>query len=746
VHALSRDESVVLARELPNLRNLMHTNPSPLRQSAAAIEDDRATVRRVLHLVQGHPKLLELADAAAVDSQKLATHLAAARTAAEQHGSALAAFFTQGASSLDVGGFLDVLTAWTASAQKTLPDDARLLLQMLCLLEDDDRSSVVVDGNWADLWLRLNRPGDPPDPASVLERLAAAALIHNVGDEELRWYRIHPGIAEAVRANAPAELRTAVDTELARWWYSVARRAVRESAGHSMTLIHAGLAAAPYLLRLQDWDTAGALLQGAVGSDRTLATAQVALPFLQRIASVTGELRWSGVVAFALERIDPAEAERRLHDILDQAVAAHDFQTAFLASSDLANLMQVTGRLQDALAMSELVTEYARRAGRDPSTILSLNGNRLQILNLLGHTEQVLAEVEALRKRLLDSHVPGPAGATSTWSNREAILNAGVAAATSLGRWQQALELNTEVLNDQQHRDASPHDIAVTRHNFCASLIGLGCLEEAESVLDECQQVFEAFEDASSLSQVLANRAILASKRGHAADAVSFGKSALRLMYARPDPSAVATAHYNQTVHLARGGTDAGGQVAHWLAAALIRILIASPRNRDTFVQALAHHVRTLRSEAPLPASVAELATQVEQVEGVHFTTLIRTLAPDPQTAEAALTDIIHTARSLSDESTPDLQHRLDRWEPHITALVAAAGGDQRAGAAIDQLLDQLAGTDGWDNLASILRRILAGERDPDTLLTGLDPVDSAIVQATLDRLATVADPTGDPS
>ncbi|MGH3979572.1 MAG: CHAT domain-containing protein, partial [Pseudonocardiaceae bacterium] len=50
VHALSRDESVLLARELPNLRALLHHETGPLRGPGVA---DPALGRRVLTLVQG---------------------------------------------------------------------------------------------------------------------------------------------------------------------------------------------------------------------------------------------------------------------------------------------------------------------------------------------------------------------------------------------------------------------------------------------------------------------------------------------------------------------------------------------------------------------------------------------------------------------------------------------------------------------------------------------------------------------
>ena len=78
VHALSLAESVVLARELPNLRALLRvdsadadagpvraggTDPEAAVRAEAAVEADRGRVRRVLRVVQGHPKLMELARA-----------------------------------------------------------------------------------------------------------------------------------------------------------------------------------------------------------------------------------------------------------------------------------------------------------------------------------------------------------------------------------------------------------------------------------------------------------------------------------------------------------------------------------------------------------------------------------------------------------------------------------------------------------------------------------------------------------
>ncbi|HLT12031.1 MAG TPA: hypothetical protein VK028_14720, partial [Micromonosporaceae bacterium] len=160
-------------------------------------------------------------------------------------------------------------------------------------------------------------------------------------------------------------------------------------------------------------------------------------------------------------------------------------------------------------------------------------------------------------------------------------------------------------------------------------------------------------------------------------------------------------------------------------------------------VRALAYDLRTLGDQAWLPGSVADLAARVEQVEGVRFTALIHRLAPDPQAAQAALAEIIQTARELPAEQVYDVQGHLRRWQPAIDALVDAAGGDEQAAADVDDLLDDLATADDWRALAGTLRRILAGERDLRALLTGLDPADTAIVRATLDRLGGDPDDPG---
>ena len=136
---------------------------------------------------------------------------------------------------------------------------------------------------------------------------------------------MHPGIAQAIRATAPG-VQAATDTELAATWQQISGQARQQQGGEAgQAIIRAGLAAAPYLLRLQDWDTAGFLLEEALIRDASPATIQAALPALRAIADATQAPEALGILARSLASIDPAEAETLLRAALAQAAADENF-------------------------------------------------------------------------------------------------------------------------------------------------------------------------------------------------------------------------------------------------------------------------------------------------------------------------------------------------------------------------------------------------------------------------------------
>src|SRR5439155_6580968 len=135
--------------------------------------------------------------------------------------------------------------------------------------------------------------------------------------------------------------------------------------------------------------------------------------------------------------------------------------------------------------------------------------------------------------------------------------------------------------------------------------------------------------------------------------------------------------------------------LAHRLTAAILRQVTGQAHNLARTVRELARDLHDLPDAAP-PATIPEVAAQVEQIDGVRFTTLITALAGDLDTAQRALTTVIDAARNLPPEAAFDPQPHLDRWEPRLVALVAAAGGDPAAATAIDQPLPSLAHTTDW--------------------------------------------------
>ena len=177
-------------------------------------------MRRMLRVVQGHPELIELAENLAADPQRLAAQLDRAETAERGE---LDAFFRVGESDFDAAAFTVSLRDWTTGIAAALPEASRTFFHFLCAIEEGDRESWVVQMNWADLWKRLGRPYSAP-PSPRLAPLVAAGLVEckptNETGEQFEVL-IHPGVAEAGRAEAGPDFQEAVDAELASTWRTV---------------------------------------------------------------------------------------------------------------------------------------------------------------------------------------------------------------------------------------------------------------------------------------------------------------------------------------------------------------------------------------------------------------------------------------------------------------------------------------------------------------------------------------------
>jgi hypothetical protein len=628
-------------------------------------EADRMLVRRALQVVQGHPKLLELADAAAREGRGvLEARVSAAEGEAAGRGWALTAFFAAGDGGLDADGFFGVLTGWVAQAVRGLSGPAGLLLELLCCAEDADRVQEVVEAVWVGVWRRLGREGDPPGVGEALGELGRAALVAVEppagagGDAGPVVLRVHPGVAESVRAGADAAVRDAVDAGLAAFWQAAFGVGLGRDGGEDGRLVtRAGLSAAPYLLRLHAWDGAGYLLERAyVRSPGDPGTVQAVLPLLRRVAEATGTPAALGVYGRVLGEVDAAGGESVLRDTLDRAVAAADFHTASTAAGELVGLLAGGGRLAEALNMAEVKAGHSRRAGLGPWAQAADEAQRLQVLYRLGDAGRVLAEAEALLARL--GTLPGAArtaGTVDPWGVREGVLQTGAAAARDLGRWEQALAYTDQVRTSMRARGAGDREIAAAaRFGDYWPLLRLGRLAEVDGLLADCRRVFSDAEDAGLLGRVFSARAALAAQRGRHAEAARLEQIALRLGYTRPDPESLAPSHHNLAVYLDRAGSGGEPVLAHRLAAALLhRLTRAAGANHARAMRELADDLARDPAVDP-PATVDAVADAVDHVEGVAWGALVNTLLAahglDRPAADATLTEIVHAARALAAE------------------------------------------------------------------------------------------------
>ena len=399
------------------------------------------------------------------------------------------------------------------------------------------------------------------------------------------------------------------------------------------------------------------------------------------------------MLAAALNGVDPGEAETLLRRAYRQATTSRNHHLASSAATNLVALLGNQGRLHDALTLADQKIEHTRQAGLGAWTQLGDHAQRLQILSLLGHHGQVLTDLPGLRARMAELPTTQRAAndVVNPWNVRELILDTGRTSALALRRWQQVLDLTDEITTSQRGHGVSAHETALTQFNNYGPLLELGRFAEAEQLLRDCQDVYETVGDVQRLGRV----------------------------------------------HAARAGNHAE-QRAHRLAAVLLRHLTGDTHELTGTLRVLATELRheTEHPDAPaLPTTVSEVTGLVDAGDGVRFGELRTALCPDPDTTDQALTDLLATAAALPDQPAEHtVGGHLTQWEPVVAAVAAAATTGQTPPELADGL-NQIGDNTDWAALAAALRRVLAGDRDREQLLAGLDDVDTAILAATLDRL-----------
>lgn len=643
VHALPLDEALLLARELPNLGRLLE----------AGAAEGRELVRRTLEIVQGHPKLIELADRLAANPDDLRRQLAGSEDLwAAGDASRLGAFFAEGEAAVADDGYLAVLADWTRRIAATLPAAAARLFEAVCGLEDGDRRQNLLGLAWPKLWQALGQAGDAPALAPLIAALDASGLIAVEKREgQPATYRLHPGVAAAGRPE-PARQQV-LDRVMAGLHQAIVAWArEQEAAGNGRLIIDHGLAATPYLARAREWGMLGAILDPVISRDSSPGTLAAALPVLRQAADEAGSLKAKCVLAKALRMAGRREeAEALLRALIEECAAAGEFLLASSIAIELFYLLLWSGRAKEALDLAERKKGFTARAGLGPWTRLVDDAQRLQALSALGRWDDVLSEVASLRKAMAKLPETGTgAEAVDPWNVREGILDTGGQAAMRLERWQDSLDLIDAIAASQQGRGAPALARAHTRFNAYSALLALERYRETQDVLDACCRTFESESDVAGLGKVFGALAQLADKRGHHGQAVAHEKKALRYTYIVGNPQDVATSHLNLAIYLSRTGAAPAAILAHQLAAVLVDLQIQDGTLPQD-IAALADALARFPDPAALPASFADLSAQVEAVEGVHFGHLFARLPATHGSGDEALAHVLALATRSPDEA-----------------------------------------------------------------------------------------------
>jgi len=728
IHALSLSESVLLARQLPHLRALLET------------ADGRAQLTRVLNAAQGHPKLLDLAE----NNPDYLQQLTRAGDETETP------FLKQGATTQDAPAFLQTLENWTRQLSANLSPTARVLLEFLACLEEEDRQSWIVEIVWENFLKRLadgGRQTADGDLASALAELAQRALVEisesesalnfSISNFQFRIhpssFRLHPSIAETLRAATDASLRAAVDIELGNFWGGVWQQGMKtEMQGGGPLVVQGGKRAAPYLMRASRWQEATTLLERVIVRDRTPATLAQTIPLLQHIADATRgterELIDAGVLANALlkaGRYD--EAEKQLRDLIAASIAQNNYLQASVNAGRLLNLLQETGQLQAALAVAAGKSEYSRRAGLGPWTQLTDEGMRLQILNALGKYREVLDAVQGLRAQMETLPETSEAEeAADPWNVRETLLDTGNFAAQRLEQWETSLELNAAIVKYASARGADAADIARTRFNDYGPLLSLRRFQDARTLLEYCRAAFEQAHAIRELGAVLSALADLEDKEGNHAAAVRYEKLAFRYRYQAARPEDIAISHNNLSNYLESAGAPQDEWLAHRLAATTIDL--------QTQSGLMSEHLPNLANSdlSAAPPAFDAVVEIVERLEGVRFREMFARRGWNGDEAIRVVWEMGREKVAGSKvEREQEIARILQKFDPLLRAIAAVANGDETEKQEIEAALTNLQ-ENGWQ-LLSPVQRIWNGERDAESLTQGLDEQDSALVKRVLE-------------
>jgi len=390
-------------------------------------------------------------------------------------------------------------------------------------------------------------------------------------------------------------------------WSSYGRRyamlfegAHRSAAPRSRRTDSYGLRALAYLLRARDFESlsrfVGILIDGA--SDPRVLDAVVAELRTAAQELPAGEPPWllQIYMADALRGMGRSDDALPLYErVAAETEHAEDWGMMSWCCCNWATALRETGQLHAAQVTYVRSAEASSKAGRPSVDVMAIELEALRVEVEHGHAEKALPEIEARLQRIrgwwtahrAGQNVPEAPDALALGKAMMSSLDVAEEANAARERWKECLDLNDERERVGKALGESEHDLAHTRMSRLGPLLGLGRVEEAQTVLEGCVDQLRKAGDAPSEAQVLSALAELWLQRGDLQHATSIQRQALAVLDRLPDPNGRAVAHNNLAAML-EASNQADAAATHRLVAFAYAIVSEHAEHAPAWMRNLA--------------------------------------------------------------------------------------------------------------------------------------------------------------
>ena len=632
------------------------------------------------------------------------------------------------------------IQAWARAriAEQAAVSAAALIV--ICSMEASDRHLAMVSTVWTFIADDLGVEVSDADPLldSTLESAVAVGLVQPF---QAGMFLVHPAVAAAVRMLRP-DIEDLTVRVMALWWQGRHDKGEDDGAARD-ELAHFAASAVPYLMRLDEWETASMRAEQAIHHDMSPAMAARLIQFVNEIVIATTDSPLRGVTRFVratvVGELDAAKGFAAMTQLYEEAEKAGDIALMVGCMTAIANHTSMSNPGQ-ALTFVQRAIEHTAGANVSPAVSIMLRLKAAKLASELGDPDRISASRAREISADLDAHI---ASGSSI---------AGVDLPTLRAEILQFAE-QVDAPSDREHLDgayaglaadgpgAPQRDLIRAQFNTYVGARRRAGDYSTEEVFAAILNEYSETEPERAL--VLGELADIRWESGNSADALELLRRALRIDYATDATSQAARDHRHFAAILAATG-DSQKAAVHLLTAGIINLRISGglfTMVPQATVGASAWEAKLLIARRPdlVPTSYASLRAAVASDPAVNIDDLLAgsprlPITVDEETGQITVTwspedrpgDSLSDLRALARASPPpaellDPSRTIQHWS-ELIQLVATDSGDDGVLARVLGTLDAA----GWTRLTRALRDI--GSKQASAILTNLDEVETSIV------------------